>query len=180
MKRLFLALVLLVAVAAPAAADPKGDIIAAALNLSKATSYHMNITSQGHTVDIDFVPPGKMHMMAGPMEAITIPPATWVKFNGSWHQFTFPGVDRMTSLVQGTISGVKSASSSPDDVSVTDLGMKTVEGTPLHAYTVQNKSNTTVSTVYLDTNGMLTRVETGDAVAKFTNFNAPITIEPPA
>jgi hypothetical protein len=70
-----------------------------------------------------------------------------------------------------------------DDMIVTDLGPKTVDGTVLHAYGVKNAGSAKNAVVYIDASGLPARIENTDSeglnVVKFSNFNGPITIEAP-
>jgi hypothetical protein len=177
MKRLLLALALALAAYAPALADPASDVRGAMLALAKATSFHISATAGGQDVEADFLPPAKAHFVAGPVEVITVAGTTWVKLGGSWRQFTVPGMDRITGFVQGTIDTLRNP---PDDLVVNDLGMKSVDGTTLHAYTVASKSGGYTNTVYLDRSGLLARIDAPNAsVVRFSKFNAPLTIDPP-
>jgi len=177
-KRLLLALALVAFAAAPALADPKSDIIAAALKFTTATSFHMTAAAMGRTLDADYAPPDKMHLTAGPLEVIKIGQTTWFNSGGTWRQFAMPGMDQLTGVFTSAIGEVRNAS--PDDLVVTDLGMKAPAGIRLHAYTVTNKAGTSPATLYLDGNGWLTRIEMGQGNAvTFSKFNAPLDIEPP-
>ena len=177
MKRLLCALALVAFAAAPALADPKSDLVAAMLQFSKVSSYHIMATGKGRSMEADFALPGKMHVYAGPMEMIKIDSTMWMKMNGKWQQFNFPGADQMTAAFNNAIATTHTA---PDDLTVTDLGMKSPDGTPLHAYSVNNKAGKSPSTIYLDASGMLVRVETEDgSVVTFSKFNAIPPIVPP-
>jgi hypothetical protein len=124
------------------------------------------------------IPPTKAHFVAGPVELITIDGTTWMKFGGGWHQFTVPGMDRITGFVQGTIDTMRNP---PDDLAVTDLGMKTVDGVPLHAYAVATKTAGGQGTLYLDRSGMIARIDNPSAgVIRFSKYNAPLIVQPPS
>jgi hypothetical protein len=178
MKRLLLALTLVLALAAPALADPVADVRGAMLALSRATSFHISATAtSGQDVEADFLPPAKAHFVAGPVEIVTIAGTTWVKLAGSWRQFAIPGMDHVTGFVQGTIDTMRNP---PDDMTVTDLGPKSVDGATLHAYAVASKSGGYADTVYLDRGGLLARIDTPSAgVVRFSKYNQPLTIDPP-
>jgi hypothetical protein len=176
MKRLLCTLVLIAAMAVPALADPKSDVGNAMLALDKASSYHMSIAARGRSVEADFVKPGKMHVTVGPMEIIKIDTDTYVKINGSWKKFAFPGMDQMTDMFAGMIA---QAHHTDTDITITDLGMTTLEGAQLHAYSSKNKSGTIAVTIYVDANGYPARLENADGVLKFTNINGPMTIVAP-
>jgi hypothetical protein len=181
MNRL-LAIVALVALsAAPALADPTNDVKNAMIGLANASSYHISATAAGHAMEGDFVKPGKMHLTAGPFEMIVIDKTTYVKMQGAWHQFTFPGMDR----VMAPLSHAQNFLKSHDDITVTDLGPKVVGGATLHAYGVKNSTNSDRPiTVYLDSSGTLVRIDVADndgntSTINFSNMNGPITIDPP-
>jgi hypothetical protein len=180
MKRLLVALALAVTVAAaavPASADPTADVRGAMIAFAKATSYHVSATAEGRDIEADFLPPSRAHFIAAPIEVITIDGTTWVKLGGGWRQFAVPGMDRITGFVQGTIDTMRNP---PDDMVVTDLGPKSVDGAALHAYGVTTKSAAGTTTVYIDRSGLLARIDTNDgSTVRFSKFNAPLTIAPP-
>lgn len=170
MRRFLCALALVAFAVAPALADPKSDLLASMGQFARANSYHITASGMGRTMEADMALPGKMHMMAGPMEMIKIDQNMWVKLNGSWQKLNLPNMDQFTAGINNAIA---TAHSAPDDLVVTDLGMKSPEGTPLHAYTITNKAGKSPSTVYLDGSGTLVRVEGIDGtVVKFSRFNA--------
>ena len=178
MKRLLCALALVAFSAAPALADPKSDVMAAMMQFAKATTYHMSISGHGQTMDADIQPPSKMHMMSTQFEMIKIDATTWMKVGGKWQKFTMPGMDQMMGSVNGAIA---TAHASPDDVTVTDLGMKKAAGggDPLHAYSVTNKAGKSPATIFLD-GSRLVEVDSPDGSAvRFSKFNVPVDIEPP-
>jgi len=174
LKRLLFALALVVFAAAPALADPKADIANAFILFGKASSYHMSAAAKGRTLEVDSEKPDKMHVVSGPMELVKIGTTTWIKAGGAWRQFNFPGMDQITSAYSGALNVVQAP---PNDVTVTDLGTKTIDGTPLHAYSVVEKSGS--ATVYVDNgSGYPVRVETADGSSvTFSKFNSagPIT-----
>jgi hypothetical protein len=177
MKRFLCALALVVFAAAPALADPKSDLMRSMTQFGNAGSYHITASGKGQTVDIDMVQPGKMHVVAGPMEMIKIDSSTWMKMNGKWQKFAMPGMDQMTAGINNAIA---TAQGKQDDLVVTDLGMKSPDGVPLHAYTVTNKAGQSPSTVYVNASGVLVRVDNTDGgVVTFSKFNAVPPIEPP-
>jgi outer membrane lipoprotein-sorting protein len=179
MKRLLCALALVAFSVAPALADPKSDVTGAMVTLESAKSYHVTVNSHGQTGDIDMVKPDKMHVVFGPMEMIKIANTSYMKMNGSWQRFAIPGVsERLTGMYEGVL---KNATSHVDDLIVTDLGNKVVDGVPLHGYTLKNKDSTVApSTVYLDGKGMPVRMDTNEnTVVHFSKINEPIAIDAP-
>jgi hypothetical protein len=179
MKRLLCALGLVVFAVAPALADPKSDLMAAMLQFGKATTYHMDVSAKGHTMAADMALPNKMHMMTPEFEMIKIDSTTWMKIGGKWRQFTVPGMDQITGVFNNAIA---TAHGAPEDLVVSDLGMKSPAGGggPLHAYQVTNKSGKTPSTIFLDDN-TLVEVDTIDGTfVKFSKYNVPVDITPPS
>jgi hypothetical protein len=179
-NRLLAIVALVVVSAAPTLADATADVKNAFLGLARASAYHITATTAaGPTMSGDFVSPGKMHITAGPIEMIVIDTATYVKVQGAWHQFAFPGADRMT----GPFAHIQSYIKSHADISVTDLGPKLVDETTLHAYAVKGGGTDKPATVYLDAGGNLVRIDASEAagttVIRFSNLNGPITIVAP-
>jgi len=177
MKRLTAVLLLVLATAVPALADPTNDVKNAFLTTVSAKSYHFAVEGKSHAVDGDFVAPGKFHVTAGPMEMIMLDKTMYVKMQGTWHQFTFPGADMM----MGSFMKVREMASHPDNLDVTDLGTKVVDGGPLHAYSVQSKGDSKPEIVYVNGGGYAVRVDVdgGNEIIRFSNFNGPIDIVAP-
>lgn len=177
MKHVLATLALLAFAAAPALADPKSDVMAAMVQFSKATSYHMSVAGKGRTMEADFVMPGKMHMTSAQFEAIKIDTTMWVKMGGKWQQFNMPGMDQMMGSVNASI-----AAAHPNDKTVvTDLGMKSPigGGPPLHAYSVSSEAGKSPSTLFVD-GGRLVEIDSADGTsARFSKFNDPVDISPP-
>ena len=65
------------------------------------------------------------------------------------------------------------------DVDAKDLGMRTIDGASLHAYSVTNPKSHKIDTVFLDNGGRITRVEGRGAVITISKFNTPMTIAAP-
>jgi len=177
MKRLLCLISLLAFTAGAALADATSDVRTAMLAFAKLTSYHMSIESHGRSIEVDTIPPSKVHVVMTPFEMIKIDQTTWMKTNGTWQKLTMPGMDRVGMMYQGAVDSVAHP---PSDLVVTDLGPKTVDGAPLHAYKITNKAGESPSTVYLDASGTFVRVESADGgVVRFSKFNARLTIAPP-
>ncbi len=183
MKRLLMLVALVAATATTARADATGDLKNAMINLSKASAFHVTASIQGHTVEGDIVKPNKMHVTAGPMEMIVIDKTTYIKMQGTWHQFPMPGADRMTAPLAYAQDFAEKARTNPN-INVSDLGMKTVDGTAYHAYLVKDSDGSgSATTVYVDANGYPARMDVTDTrgtqTVTFSNFNGPITIDAP-
>jgi len=179
LKRTLSAIVLFALAAAPALADPKADLMAAMVGFAKATSYHMTVSGRGRPgMEADIEAPGKMHMVSPQFEFIKIDSTTWVKMNGAWQKFQVPGMDAM----MGGVTNVINMAHEPDQVTVIDLGPKSpgTGGPPLHAYQVTNEAGKSPATMFVD-GGRLIEVDNADGTSvKFSNFNAPVDIEPPS
>ena len=184
MRRLGFALVMIAAVAAPAFADPAADTVKnSLLAFAKLTSYHATIDSSGKTLELDMVNPNKMHVTIGPIEAIMLDGAMYVKPQGSWMKIPTAASGMMGAAFMGAVDRAKSAVTQ-ENFTATDLGMKTVGGTSLHAYSVKSKDSSKPATMYMDSAGMLARIEVtddkgGTTAIVYSKFNAPIKIEAP-
>jgi hypothetical protein len=99
--------------------------------------------------------------------------------SSTWHQFSFPGIEHVMAPLTHAQDLVKSH----DDIVVTDLGPRTVDGSVLHAYGVKPGNSTKTVTMYLDGNGALVRIDAishdGTNSVRFSNVNGPITIAAP-
>ena len=157
MRRFVLAGLAVLSLAAPALATPADDVRAALVNFSQATSYHLTLDASGKHGEGDVVVPDKMQLTIGPMKMIKIGTTTWVYVNGHWMEMSMAGdsLGRMT----GGVTEAQSLSKDPKDVTVTDLGPKTVDGETFHAYSVQNKGASTPSILYIGSDGRLRRID---------------------
>jgi outer membrane lipoprotein-sorting protein len=102
---------------------------------------------------------------------------------GTWRQFSMPGMDRMTGPISNAQAFAQKASTNPN-VNVSDLGMKTVDGSVYHAYLVKDSDNGgSATTVYVDGNGYPARMDVTDSKGTqsvtFSNFNGTIAIDAP-
>jgi hypothetical protein len=177
MKRLLGALVLSLALIAPAAATPLSDVSNAMMALGQAKTFHIALTSHGQSAEVDIVQPGKAHLTYGPFEVITIGGTTYAKIGGGWRQYAIPGIGRITGLYE---SAIRRASHPTAEMTVVDLGSKTIDGVVLHAYTFKHKDESVPTTLYLDGKGLPARVETEDgSLIRFSDINGPITIDAP-
>lgn len=178
MKRLLFVLALVAFAAAPALADPKSDVGAAMLSFGKATSYHMDVSSKGQTMSVDFAPsPNKMHMSSAQFEVIRIDDSMWVKTGGKWQKLPAIAGAQVTAGVNNALATVKSTQ---EDATITNLGMKVpaTGGAPLHAYSVTTKSGTQ-ATIFLDGATLIETDTTDGSSVRFSNFNAVAPIVPP-
>jgi hypothetical protein len=116
-----------------AAADPYADMqkINAAFDAQKG--YHADEHfSNGQTVSVDYIPPDRIKVLpsAGGGE-IVIGNDMWVNNNGKWTKMP----SFMARMITGKIEQYRHGLPSGIDASsVKDLGMQTVNGKRLHAY----------------------------------------------
>jgi hypothetical protein len=178
MKRLLCALALFAFATAPALADPKSDIMAAMINLQKAGTYHMTINMKNQKMEADMALPSKMHMVMAQMEMIKIDSTMWIKIGGQWRQMNIPNADQLTATISGAMDAAKG---SPDDLVVTDLGVKTPAsgGAPMHAYSMMNKAGKSPATVFLD-GSVVKEIDTNDGTSMvISKIGVPVDISPP-
>lgn len=180
MRRSLVAAAIVLASATGAFATPSDDVGHAFIALGAATSYHVAIQARGQTMDIDMLKPNKIHMMTAQMEMISIAGAAYVKVNGTWMKLPAAMPQQMQNVGFGYVQTL--ANSKPNDVTVEDLGPKSVDGATYHAYKVTPKDGK-VSNVYLDGSGVIARCDvtdrSGTSIIRFSKFNAPISIDAP-
>jgi len=174
------AFVLAGACAVPALATPADDVTNALAGFAGLTSYHFTVEASGKHAEGDWVAPDKMQMSMPPMQMIHIGTTTWVLAGGHWMQLQADPSSGMT----GGLSEMRTMSANPKDVTVTDLGPKTVDGETMHAYSVVGKGETTPAVIYVGSDGRVHRIEKTSAQGKtsimtFSKFNQPVTIAPP-
>jgi hypothetical protein len=147
------------------------------LALGHAKAFHITVTSHGQTGDADIMPPARVHLTFGPVEAIMIDDPSYVKMGGSWHQFTLPGMSRINGLYEHALD---KASHPTTNMTVIDLGMKVAGGESLHAYTFKHNDENVATTLYIDAKGLPARIETAEGtVILISDINGPISIVPP-
>jgi hypothetical protein len=180
MRRLVPAVLLVLAVTAPALAAPVDDVKSALLKLSHARAYHVSV-SGARAVDVDVVKPDSVHVMAGAMEMISIGSGTWIKTNGSWMKLPTSGAGPMRGGGGFTapVARAQSMAEHPDTMAtVTDRGVATVDGETLHLYQVQANGDTKPMTLGVSSDGFPRSMETVDASGKtsrlkFTRYDDP-------
>jgi len=177
------AFVLAASLAAPAFATPTDDVKNALIALGQATSYHMVIESNGKTGEGDWVAPDKMEMTFGPTEIIRIGTTSWVHVHGQWMQLPASAASSMGAGATGGVTEAQSMAANAKDVTVTDLGMKTVGGATFHAYSVTQKGDSSPRIIYVGGDGRVARIEhataSGTSSISFSKFNQPATITAP-
>jgi hypothetical protein len=181
MRRFLIATAALVLASATSAfATPSDDVANAFMSLGTATSYHMAIqTSRGQTMDADVAKPNKMHVTMAQMEMISVAGGTYVKVNGNWMKLP-TAIPQMQSPAFNYVQTL--TNSKPSDVTVDDLGSKSVDGATYHAYKVTSKEGKP-ATMYVDGSGVIARIDvtdqSGTSIVRFSKFNAPVSIEAP-
>jgi len=180
MRPLLLALFLAAATPAAALATPTDDVVNAFTKMGTASSYHMAIQSAQGSMDIDMVPPDKMHMMGAHVEMIRIGGATYVKVNGNWMKL--PAAMPQMQQQMGAVSYVQSVGNNAKQAKVEDLGSRSLDGATYHAYKVTGQ-DAKPATLYVDGSGYPARVdvveEKGTSTVRFSKYNAPMTIAAP-
>ncbi|HEY1977369.1 MAG TPA: hypothetical protein VGG89_12520 [Candidatus Baltobacteraceae bacterium] len=169
-NRTLLALVLAAASTTTAFADAHSDIVNAMVNFKQLKSYHMEMTVGGRQSSADFLSPNRIHTFAAGNEVIQIDTTTYMRLNGTWKKY--PGGPSVADTMAF-------ASSHNGGFTATDLGMRTVGGTSLHAYSVKTLKTGNITTVFLDGSGRIVRMDTGKVVMILSKFNAPLTINAP-
>jgi hypothetical protein len=177
------AFALAVFLAVPAFATPTDDVKNALIALGQATSYHLVIVSNGKTGEGDWVAPDKMQFTFGSTEIIRIGTTSWVHVQGHWMQVPAAAAGSMGAGATSGVSEAQSMAANAKNVTVADLGMKTVAGATMHAYSVVQSGDTSPRIIYVGSDGRVQRIEhptsTGTSSVTFSKFNQPATISPP-
>jgi len=122
------------------------------------------------------------YLMMGEMEMVHIGANTWMKVQGHWMQM--PGGAGQGPGFTGALSHAQTLSAHTSDVTVTDLGVKSVDGQTFHAYGVKNPGDPQPSTIYVGGDGYVHRIDSADdkgrvSTIRFSRFNVPVAIDPP-
>jgi hypothetical protein len=178
MRPIVVVVLLIIASALPAIAGPVDDVKRCMLAMQALHSYHMSSAIGGESFETDVVKPGRMHMRSARMEAIMLPGMTYMKMGGKWTKFANTGSRSFAADIDKANAYVAAG-----NFSATDLGIKIVNGTPLHAYSVTLKSSSSPFTLYVGAHDLPRRMEftstSGTLAATFSEFNAPMTITAP-
>ena len=169
--------VLAMAAVAPASANPTDDVHAALLKFAALSSYEMTFGTGARTGTLDFVKPDAMHVTMGPVEMIRIRKATYVKQPPrGWMKIA----DVPAAGPAEMADRIREIANKPNGLSVTDLGMKNVDGETLHAYRVTQR-NGSPSICYVARDGLPHRFqgERADSVVRLSKFNAVPAIRAP-
>jgi hypothetical protein len=153
------------------------DLENAFAKLAAVKSYRASLaTPKGPAIKTEVVNPDRSRTVMGDMEVIAIGTTTYMKIGGTWQKSTPPpGAKPDAPFSQRYAAG-------PGAV-VHDLGMNTVGGTSLHAYSVQKDASAPLVTVYVGPDGSIAEIDApdlrGSMVMRFSDFNAPISIVAP-
>ncbi len=162
-------------------ADPYSDLQKAAAKFSAQPSFHaeMHFTN-GRIITVEFVGADRARVvLPGGVTEVLIGSSIWINRNGSWQPVPSMAAAPMTSMVE---QYRRSPLLSVDPNSVKDLGMQSVGGESLHAYSyVGTGVGGTPATVWLGANDLPVQVVTtsGKNSATITYSYGSITIEPP-
>ncbi len=170
--------------ALPAAADLPAVLQNAALLTAKA-SYHFTMTQKlgAQTMksegDIQTAAPMKMRMTSsgmpgGSMEMIVVAPDSYMKLGSApWKKY--PG--NPSDFSQMDINSLIKKDAA--DYTVSDIGVQMKDGQMLHGYKMLNKKRNSTQTIYLDSAGRMSRLESDALVMTLSNFGEPISITAP-
>jgi hypothetical protein len=182
MRRVMIALALIAAVRPVSTfADPLSDLQKAAAKFSAQPSFHaeMHFTS-GKVITVEFVGSDRARVvLPGGVTEVIVGSNIWMNRNGGWQPVPAMAAGPMTVMVE---QYRRSPLLSIDPNSVKDLGMQTVEGQPLHAYSyVGTGVGGTPATVWLGADDLPVQVVTtsGKNSATITYSYGSVTIEPP-
>ena len=157
-----------------ALADGASALAQAAITSYKQTSYHTTFTAKsGAVIEGDIVNPDRSRVVGNGMEMITVGGSMYMKHNGAWSKI--PGVDPM-KLQRDPL---KAFADAKGKFAVVDLGPKVVGGASLHAYQVTNLATRAVTSVYVDTAGRISRIESATGVTTISKFGEAVSIEAP-
>ena len=180
MRRLaaLFALAAFAATTVPALADPAGDLKAAFAKIMAVKSYRTSMTmANGMVANGTAVNPGRYDTTVNGMEIMMIGDTTYMHIGGKWSKSTASGG------AAGEMPMAQKYAQIPPGAILHDLGMRTVAGEALHAYSVQRSADAPVVTIFIDGHGLPVRVEvpskTGMTAMRFYDFNAPISINAP-
>jgi outer membrane lipoprotein-sorting protein len=162
-------------------ANPYSNLQKAATKFSALPSFHaeMHFTN-GKAIAVDFVGTDRARVvLSGGVTEVIAGSSIWINRNGSWQQLPPMAAGPILAMVE---QYRRSPLLSVDPSSVKDLGMQTVEGKSLHAYSyVGTGVGGTPATVWLDANDLPMQVVTtsGKNGATITYSYGNFTIEPP-
>ena len=161
----------------PAYASPADDVRAAAIKFAALSSYQMSFGKGARSGTLDVVKPDSMHMQSGSTEMIRIGSTTYVKTGPrGWMKLAAMPATGPAAMADQ----VRSLARDAKEGSVTDLGMKSIDGETLHAYRTTTKSGKQ-STIFVGSDGLIHRIAgtSMDSNIRFGKFNAVAPIRAP-
>jgi hypothetical protein len=182
MKRSIVVAALVALSAAPALADPMGDVRSAMLKFASLKSYEMTAGSgAGRSMVLDVVNPDAMRMSSGGMEMVRIGTTMYMKMPGQ-SKWTKMSDTRGAGAGTQMADKVRSMASDPKGISVRDIGMKNVDGQNLHAYEMTQKDGEK-AVVYIGGDGYIHRLDPRSGrqaePIRFSKFNQIVAIRAP-
>jgi hypothetical protein len=167
--------------AAPALADPLGDVRSAMLKFASLKSYEMTAGSGARSMTMDIVNPGAMRMSAGGMEIVRVGTTMYMKMPGQ-SKWTKTSYSRGGGTGTEMADKVRSLASDPKGIAVRDLGMRNVDGQSMHAYEMTQK-DAEKAVVYIGGDGYIRRLDpkSGSQTEpiRFSKFNQIVAIRAP-
>jgi flavin-binding protein dodecin len=162
------------AATAVARADSYDTIAQAVVTTLHEPSYHFSMTMPGtQSAEGDVVTPDRMHMTMPLGESTIIGKTVYMKMNGVWKKFDVNG------LMPSPTDEMKKMAAGRADTTVDDLGMRTVDGSLMHAYKITNAKKKTTSTVFIDHAGRIAREDIATTVFRMSKFGEAVSIAAP-
>lgn len=168
--------VLMLLVPVPARADAYADLMKVQAAFHNAKSWHADESfSNGRTVAADFVAPDRWRVQPSPkVTELVIGNDIYMVSNGKTTKLPFGG-----GMIRNMIQNVGFSVQPEIQQTAKDLGMQTVDGQTLHAYSYTVKG--TPVTLYVDANWLPVRSVVQDkkvtTTIQYSQYNQPITIE---
>ncbi len=173
-SRLLLAGVFAASLGAPALADIPAALKNAEIKTQSVHSYHITMVSPNSKVEGDVINPGRYHVTMPQGEAIIIGDTMYMRMtaNGPWQKMAGMG----TTFSQ---QDVLHSFAAEHEVTVADLGYRSVGGAQMHAYQITNTAKHFTSTAYVDGQGRIARIDAGTMVMTLSRFGEAVSISAP-
>lgn len=158
-------------------ADAYDDLLKAQAAFRSLKSWHADeLPSNGKVITVDFVAPDRWRIQPNPqIEELLIGNDLYMVRDGKSTKLPFGG-----QMAQKMIESASFSVQQDVKNTARDLGMQTVDGVSLHAYSFDSGGSHV--TLYLDSNSLpqqsLVQSNRGTMTIKYSKFNEPITIEP--
>ncbi|HLK32622.1 MAG TPA: hypothetical protein VKT29_05995 [Terriglobales bacterium] len=178
LRSVLLRAVLAVAVLVPmvALADAYDDLVKVQTAFQNAKSWHaVEQFSNGHTVIVDYVAPDRWRIQPNPdMTELLIGGDAYMVRKGRTTHLPFGG------MMQKMIKDLRFSANDEMKQSARDLGMQTLNGQSVHVYTFT--SHGIPATLYVGSDLLpvqnVVKDKKNTTTIIYSNYNAPITIEP--